>query len=160
MGGRPAGHRVHRRRAAAPRLTALSYAARMARTTVHDLIAAARERIDNLTLEQAQAEIGRDGVLLVDVRDPRERERDGTIGGAKHVTRGMLEFWADPESPYYKPFFEFDRRIVVYCAGGLRSALAADALVTIGFTDVGHIEGGFAAWQAAGLPVEPVEKKH
>ena len=131
----------------------------MPRTTVMDLIAAARERIDNLTLEQAQAEIGNDDVLLVDVRDPRERERDGTIAGAKHVTRGMLEFWADPESPYYKSYFEFDKRTIVYCAGGLRSALAADALATIGFTNVGHIEGGFGAWQAAGLPVEPVVPK-
>ena len=133
--------------------------ARVSRTTINDLIAAARERIDNLDLEQAQAEIGDDSTLLVDIRDPRERWRDGTIPGATHVTRGMLEFWADPESEYYKPYFEFDRRIVVYCAGGLRSALAADALKTLGFTDVGHIDGGFAAWRDAGLPVEPVERR-
>ena len=128
----------------------------MTRTTINDLVAAAREHIDNLSVEDAQAEIAQDATLLVDIRDPRERERDGTIPGAKHVTRGMLEFWADPESPYYKPFFEFDTRIVVYCAGGLRSALAADTLKTLGFTDVGHIEGGFGAWKAAGLPVEDV----
>jgi rhodanese-related sulfurtransferase len=126
------------------------------RTTINDLVAAAREHIDNLSVEDAQAEIAEDTTLLVDIRDPRERERDGTIPGAKHVTRGMLEFWADPESPYYKPYFEFDTRIVVYCAGGLRSALAADTLKTLGFTDVGHIEGGFGAWKAAGLPVEDV----
>ena len=131
----------------------------MTRTTVNDLVAAARERIDNLSVTEAQAEIARDGTLLVDLRDPRERERDGTIPGAKHVTRGMLEFWADPESPYYKPFFQFDTRVVVYCAGGMRSALAADTLKTLGFTDVGHIEGGFGAWAAAGLPVEPVPPK-
>ena len=131
----------------------------MARTTVNDLIAAARERVDNLTLEETQAAIADEGTLLVDIRDPRERWRDGTIPGAKSVTRGMLEFWADPESEYYKPFFEFDRRIVVYCAGGLRSALAADTLKTLGFTDVGHLEGGFGAWKAAGLPVEPVEQR-
>ena len=131
----------------------------VSRTTINDLVAAARERIDNLELEEAQAEIAKEGTLLVDIRDPRERWRDGTIPGAKHVTRGMLEFWADPESEYYKPFFEFDRRIVVYCAGGLRSALAADTLKTLGFTDVGHIEGGFGAWQGAGLPVEPVEQR-
>ena len=131
----------------------------MTRTTINDLVAAARERIDNLSLEEAQAEIAKDGTLLVDIRDPRERERDGTIPGAKHVTRGMLEFWADPESPYYKPFFEFDTRIVLYCAGGLRSALAADTLTTLGFTDVGHIEGGFGAWKEAGLPVDEVHPK-
>lgn len=135
----------------------------VSRTTVNDLIAAARERIDNLTLEAAKAELdaglASGEVLLVDLRDPRERERDGTIPGAKHVTRGMLEFWADPESPYYKPFFEFDRRTIVYCAGGLRSALGADALKTLGFTNVGHIEGGFGAWKAAGLPVDEVQPK-
>jgi rhodanese-related sulfurtransferase len=129
------------------------------RTTINDLVAAARERIDNLSLEEAQQEIAKEGTLLVDIRDPRERERDGTIPGAKHVTRGMLEFWADPESPYYKPYFEFDTPIVVYCAGGLRSALAADTLKTLGFSDVGHIEGGFGAWRSAGLPVEDVPAK-
>ena len=131
----------------------------MTRTTINDLVAAAREHIDNLTLDEAQAEIATEGTLLVDIRDPRERERDGTIPGAKSVTRGMLEFWADPESPYYKSYFEFDRRIVVYCAGGLRSALAADTLKTLGFTDVGHIEGGFGAWKGAGLPTEDVAPK-
>ena len=131
----------------------------MTRTTINDLVAAARERIDNLSLEEAQREIAKEGTLLVDIRDPRERERDGTIAGAKHVTRGMLEFWADPESPYYKSYFEFDTPIVVYCAGGLRSALAADTLKTLGFRDVGHIEGGFGAWKAAGLPVEDVAPK-
>ena len=131
----------------------------MTRTTINDLVAAARERIDNLSLEEAQQEIAAEGTLLVDIRDPRERERDGTIPGAKHVTRGMLEFWADPESPYYKSFFQFDTPIVVYCAGGLRSALAADTLKTLGFTDVGHIEGGFGAWKSAGLPIEDVAPK-
>lgn len=131
----------------------------MARTTVNDLVATAREHIDNLSLDEAQAEIASDGTLLVDIRDPRERWRDGTIAGAKHVTRGMLEFWADPESEYYKPYFEFDRRTIVYCAHGLRSALAADTLKTLGFTNVGHIDGGFGAWQAAGLPVEAVEQR-
>ena len=131
----------------------------MTRTTINDLVAAAREHIDNLSLDEARDEIAKDETLLVDIRDPRERWRDGTIPGAKHVTRGMLEFWADPESPYYKDYFEFDRRIVVYCAGGMRSALAADTLATLGFTDVGHIEGGFGAWKAAGLPVEDVEQR-
>lgn len=131
----------------------------MTRTTLADLVAAAREHIDNLSVEEARTEIADEATLLVDIRDPRERWRDGTIPGAKHVTRGMLEFWADPESEYYKSYFEFDRRIVVYCAGGLRSALAADTLATLGFTDVGHIEGGFGAWKAAGLPVEDVEPR-
>ena len=131
----------------------------MPRTTVNDLIAKARDNIDNLSLDEAQTVIAEEGTLLVDIRDPRERWRDGTIPGAKNVTRGMLEFWADPESEYYKDYFDFDRKIVVYCAGGLRSALAADTLKTLGFTDVGHVEGGFGAWKAAGLPTEPVEQR-
>ena len=126
---------------------------------MNDLIAAARETIDNLSLDETQAAIAEDGTLLIDIRDPRERWRDGTIPGATHVTRGMLEFWADPESEYYKDYFDFDRKIVVYCAGGLRSALAAGTLKTLGFTNVGHVEGGFGAWQAAGLPVDEVEQK-
>ena len=131
----------------------------MPRTTVNDLIAKARDNIDNLSLDEAQSAIAEEGTLLVDIRDPRERWRDGTIPGAKNVTRGMLEFWADPESEYYKDYFDFDRKIVVYCAGGLRSALAADTLKTLGFTDVGHVEGGYGAWKAAGLPTEPVEQR-
>ena len=131
----------------------------MPRTTVNDLIAKARDNIDNLSLDEAQSVIAEEGTLLVDIRDPRERWRDGTIPGAKNVTRGMLEFWADPESEYYKDYFDFDRKIVVYCAGGLRSALAADTLKTLGFTDVGHVEGGYGAWKSAGLPTEPVEQR-
>ena len=131
----------------------------MPRTTVNDLIAKARDNIDNLSLDEAQSAIAEEGTLLVDIRDPRERWRDGTIPGAKNVTRGMLEFWADPESEYYKDYFDFDRKIVVYCAGGLRSALAADTFKTLGFTDVGHVEGGYGAWKAAGLPTEPVEQR-
>ncbi len=77
----------------------------MPRTTVNDLIAKARENIDNLSLSEAQDVIAEEGTLLVDIRDPRERWRDGTIPGAKNVTRGMLEFWADPESEYYKDYF-------------------------------------------------------
>ena len=131
----------------------------MTRTTVHDLIAAARETIDNLSVAEVEAEIADEATLLVDIRDPRERVRDGTIPGARHVTRGMLEFWADPESPYAKDYFSLDGRIVLYCAGGLRSALAARTLQTLGFTDVGHLDGGFAAWRDAGMPVEDVDAR-
>ena len=130
----------------------------MPRTTVNDLIAKARENIENLSLEQAQAAIDEEATLLVDIRDPQALAR-WHHPGAKNVTRGMLEFWADPESEYYKDYFDFDRKIVVYCAGGLRSALAADTLKTLGFTDVGHVEGGYGAWKAAGLPTEPVEQR-
>lgn len=129
------------------------------RTTVNDLVAAAREEIENLSPDAAHAEITQGDVLLIDVRDPRERERDGAIPGAKSVTRGMLEFWADPESPYYKPFFELDRRVIVFCAGGLRSALSGAALRSIGYRDVAHIDGGYAAWVQAGLPTERLDAR-
>ena len=120
--------------------------------SVKSMVEAAKREIEEIEAADATKLHGRQDVVLVDIRDPRERWRDGTIPGAKSVTRGMLEFWADPESEYYKPYFEFDRRIVVYCAGGLRSALAADTLKTLGFTDVGHIEGGFGACRPTTRP--------
>ena len=100
-------------------------------------------------------------MTFVDLRDPRELERDGMIPGAFHATRGMLEFWIDPESPYYKEIFGSGKRFVLFCAGGLRSALATQAVQRMGLSPVCHIEGGFGAWKAAGGPVEKVEpKKH
>lgn len=130
----------------------------MSRTNVNDLIARARESIDNLSPEEVGEELEK-GTLVVDVRDVRERWRDGAVPGARHVPRGMLEFWADPESEYYKPFFDLDKRVVLYCARGHRSALSAASLQAIGFTDVAHLDGGFAAWKDAGRPVDAVEKK-
>ena len=123
---------------------------------VLDQVAEAKRRIDNLDVEAFKKELGREDVLVVDLRDPRERWRDGAIPGSRSVTRGMLEFWADPESPYYKPFFDKEKRTVLYCAGGLRSALAAAALKDLGFTDVAHLEGGFEAWADSGGEVEDI----
>jgi rhodanese-related sulfurtransferase len=97
--------------------------------------------------------------VFVDLRDPRELERDGKIPGAKHVTRGMLEFWIDPESPYHKPVFASGKTFLFYCASGWRSALATKTAQDMGLSPVKHIEGGFGAWKKAGLPVETVEKK-
>ena len=92
--------------------------------------------------------------LVVDIRDPRELEREGMVPGAYRAPRGMLEFWIDPESPYYKPALDDGRTLVLYCGSAWRSALAAKALVEMGREDVAHLEGGFTAWRAAGLPVE------
>ena len=101
------------------------------------------------------------GIIFVDLRDPRELERDGMIPGAFHATRGMLEFWVDPESPYHKPIFAEDRQFVLYCASGWRSALAAKTLVDMGMANVAHVEGGFTAWKQAGGPVgEKPSKSH
>jgi rhodanese-related sulfurtransferase len=97
--------------------------------------------------------------VLVDLRDPREREREGVIPGAFAVTRGMLEFWIDPESPYHKPVFAEDKRFVFFCAGGWRSALAAQTAQHMGLQPVAHIEGGFKAWREAGGPVEKLQPR-
>jgi rhodanese-related sulfurtransferase len=119
----------------------------------------AEAEIETLPAGDAVALQGRDDTVLVDLRDPREREREGVIPGAFHVTRGMLEFWIDPESPYHKPVFAEDKRFVFFCAGGWRSALAAQTAHRMGLTPVAHIEGGFKAWREAGGPVEKLQPK-
>jgi rhodanese-related sulfurtransferase len=92
--------------------------------------------------------------LFVDLRDPRELEREGIIPGAAHAPRGMIEFWVDPESPYHKPVFASGKRMLLFCAAGWRSALTAKTLQDMGLDRVAHIDGGFGAWKAAGGPVE------
>ena len=118
------------------------------------LLEDANARITTLGVEEAKALLGRDDVTFVDLRDPRELERDGKVPGAFHCPRGMLEFWIDPESPYAKPQFQEDKRFVFFCGGGWRSALAADIAQTMGLKPVAHIEGGFGAWRKAGGAVE------
>jgi rhodanese-related sulfurtransferase len=115
--------------------------------------AAARE-VETLPVEQAIARAGRDDTVLVDIRDIRELEREGRVPGAFHCPRGMLEFWIDPQSPYHKPVFAQDKTFVFFCAGGLRSALAAQTAQRMGLKPVAHVEGGFGAWKASGGPVE------
>jgi len=121
------------------------------------LLAEAEAEIETLTTDQAIAEHGKEGVVFVDLRDPRELDREGKMPGAFACTRGMLEFWIDPESPYHKPVFAEDKRFVFFCAGGLRSALAAQAAQHMGLKPVAHIRGGFGAWKTAGGPVEAPE---
>jgi rhodanese-related sulfurtransferase len=119
------------------------------------LVDEATTRIRTLTVAEARAKLDDPGVLFVDLRDPRELEREGTVPGALHATRGMLEFWVDPESPYYRSAFGEGKELVLYCGGGWRSALAADTLQQMGFTsdEVCHVEGGFGAWKAEGAPI-------
>ena len=93
-------------------------------------------------------------VQLVDIRDIRELWREGAIPGALHAPRGMLEFWVDPASPYHKEAFASGKKFVFFCAGGLRSALAARAVQDMGLSPVAHMEGGFGAWKKADHPVE------
>lgn len=124
-------------------------------TTVKQLVEAATARIETVPLDRAVELVGDPGVLIVDIRDPRELEREGTIPGAYSAPRGMLEFWVDPQSPYYKPALDDGRKLLLFCGGAWRSALATAALNDMGREDVAHIEGGFAAWKRAGHPIEP-----
>jgi rhodanese-related sulfurtransferase len=98
--------------------------------------------------------------LFVDLRDPREREREGAIAGAFHCPRGMLEFWIDPESPYAKPLFQEDRYFIFYCASGWRSALAAKVAQDMGLHPVAHLAGGLSAWREAGGAVVEAPMRH
>jgi rhodanese-related sulfurtransferase len=118
------------------------------------LLDEANTSVTALDVETVQAMLGRNDVVLVDLRDPRELEREGKMPGAFHCPRGMLEFWIDPESPYAKPEFQQDKQFVFFCAGGWRSALAAKTAQDMGLKPVAHMRGGFGAWKKAGAPVE------
>jgi len=110
--------------------------------------------VRTLNIEEAREMFGRADVLFVDLRDPRELEREGKIPGSFHCPRGMLEFWIDPASPYAKPQFQEDKTFVFYCAAGWRSALSTFVAQRMGLAPVAHVDGGFAAWKKAGAPVE------
>lgn len=118
------------------------------------LLAAADAEIETAPATQAMALHGADTVVFVDLRDPREIERDGRIPGSFSCPRGMLEFWVDPESPYFKPVFAEPKRFLFYCASGWRSALATKTVQDMGLANVAHLGGGYAAWRKAGGPVE------
>jgi rhodanese-related sulfurtransferase len=119
----------------------------------------ANAEIETVSAAQAIEAAKRDDVVIVDIRDPREIERDGKIPGAFSCTRGMLEFWIDPQSPYAKPIFQQDKKFIFHCAGGLRSALAAKTAQDMGLKPVAHMAGGFGAWRDAGGAVEKWEPK-
>jgi rhodanese-related sulfurtransferase len=124
--------------------------------TAADLVREARARAENLPVEKVAAEIAAGDVLLVDLREAEERREHGAIPGAVHVPRGMLEFVADPASPYHRAGFDPDRRVILHCASGGRSALGAATLRELGYARVAHLEGGFKAWKEAGRTVERV----
>jgi rhodanese-related sulfurtransferase len=117
------------------------------------LVDEANAKITTLSLDEAKAKLDQPGVRFVDIRDVRELQREGQIPGAIHAPRGMLEFWVDPESPYYKPELGQDQDLVLYCQSGWRSALATATLVDMGVERIAHVDGGFAAWKASGNPV-------
>ena len=122
--------------------------------TAAEMVADAKGRIENLTVEQAATEIEEGSATLVDIREEDERTQNGAIPNSVRAPRGMLEFWADPSSPYHREEFDPDRRLILYCASGGRSALAADTLQRMGYENVCHLDGGFTAWKEQGHPVE------
>jgi rhodanese-related sulfurtransferase len=124
---------------------------------VRQLVDEANAEIETLSVEDALALREDDGVVFVDIRDVRELKREGRVPGALHAPRGMLEFWVDPDSRYYREVFGSGKKFVFFCAGGGRSALAAQAVQRMGLRPVAHIGGGFGAWRDAGGSVEKVE---
>jgi rhodanese-related sulfurtransferase len=127
----------------------------MARRTVNDMVSEAKAEIEELSVEELQAEMAAGSCTVIDIRDIRERVQMGSIPGAVSEPRGMLEFWFDPVSPYYRGH-RFEDRFVFYCAGGMRSALATKAVQDLGFTNVAHLEPGFGGWKDAGAEIEDV----
>lgn len=123
-------------------------------TTAAQLVAEAKSRTENLTPDDVARELAEGEAVLIDLRDTDERTRNGAIAGAIHAPRGMLEFYADPASAYHRPEFDPNRRTILHCASGGRSALAADTLRQLGYGNVAHLEGGLNAWKETGRPVE------
>ena len=126
--------------------------------TVAQMVADARGRIEEIEAADAIALLGDPQVVIVDIRDVRERQRGGFIPGSFHCPRGMAEFWVDPQSPYYKDIFGRDAKFIFHCASGWRSAITVDTLQRMGFDNIAHIRDGFTSWQAAGGPVERIEQ--
>ena len=128
---------------------------------IKDLIAAAEKKSKGITAEAAKAKLDDPDTVFVALRDVRELERDGMIPGAFHAPRGMLEFWVDPDSPYYKPVFAPGKTLILYCAADWRGVLSAATLAEMGVENVLHLEGGLGQWKKAGLPVadKPAHKE-
>lgn len=125
-------------------------------TTVAEMVAKARAEIEEIETPELIAMLEDPDVVIVDIRDVRERERTGFIPGSFHAPRGMIEFWVDPNSPYFKPVFGEDKRFVFHCASGWRSALTVKTLQDMGFK-AAHLREGFSTWEAQGGPVERKE---
>jgi rhodanese-related sulfurtransferase len=119
-----------------------------------DMVAEAKAQIDNLSPDQVAQELASGNAVLVDIRDATERSQNGAIPGAVHASRGLLEFYADPSSPMHKPELDPDKRVILHCASGGRSALSARTLKEMGYSNVAHLEGGMNAWKEQGHPIE------
>ncbi|MFT4563358.1 MAG: rhodanese-related sulfurtransferase [Gammaproteobacteria bacterium] len=126
---------------------------------IKELCAEAEQEIETMSVAEVMAAKDADDVQLVDIRDVRELWREGAIPGATHAPRGMLEFWVDPASPYHREDFASGKKFIFFCAGGMRSALAAQSLHRMGLAPVAHMAGGYKAWVEANGPTEPKEAK-
>ena len=133
----------------------------MAIKNVFGMVEEVKKDLENLSLEELEAELAsnNEDLLLVDIREIQEYVDLGTIPSAVHAPRGMLEFWADPASPYYRDFFTEDKRVVLFCAGGGRSAFAAKSMKEMGYPNVAHVEAGFNGWQKSGREIEDTQTK-
>lgn len=123
--------------------------------TVIQMVSEANEQVEEISVANALRLVKHENILFIDVRDIREVAKTGRVLGARHVPRGMLEMWIDPETPYHREFFAEDRKFIFYCASAWRSALAAKTAQDMGLTPVAHLEGGINAWIDAGGPIEP-----
>lgn len=123
-------------------------------TSAMQRVSEAKQRVENLSVDQTAREL-ENGALLVDLRESEERREHGVIQGSVHMPRGLLEFYADSTLPYYRQELQPDRRIILHCASGGRSAMGADLLREMGYSNVAHLDGGLNAWKAAGRPIEP-----
>ena len=125
------------------------------KTTAADMVAASRARIEEIETKDLIAMLDDPNVVVVDIRDVRERQR-GHIPGSFHAPRGMIEFWVDPENPYFKPIFGEDKKFVFHCASGWRSAITTATLQDMGF-EAAHLKEGFSTWAEQGGPFEVPE---
>ena len=126
---------------------------------IKELCAEAEAVVETWTVDQARGHLEDENVVFVDIRDIRELWSEGAIPGAVHAPRGMLEFWVDPKSPYARDVFQSGKRFMFFCAGGLRSALAAKSVQEMGLSPVCHMAGGYSAWKQVDYPTEAKEKK-
>jgi rhodanese-related sulfurtransferase len=122
-------------------------------TTAAEMVAKARNEIREIETLELIGMLDDPNVVVVDIRDVRERQRGGFVPGSFHAPRGMIEFWVDPDSPYFKPIFGEDKQFVFHCASGWRSALTVQTLKNMGF-EAAHLREGFSTWEAQGGPVE------
>ena len=127
--------------------------------SVNDLVAEAEKTVISLTPSEVMDRLSEPGLILIDLRDIRELKRDGRIPGSVHVPRGMLEFWVDPTSPYYRKQFDDAESLILYCNKGSRSALAAQSLQRMGLDTVAHMNGGMSRWESEIGNIEPFPER-